>query len=69
MTATITLTPIRGSTAIGPSLTVSRRRPRHLIGSTLHAIGVFADTAFRVIVLGTDGTRQPETPALHDIRV
>ncbi|MCQ4085096.1 hypothetical protein NGB36_32165 [Streptomyces sp. RB6PN25] len=67
MTATA-LTPIRGSTAVGPPPTVDHKHSRHLIGSTLRAIGVFADTAFRVVVLGTDGTRQPDIPRLHDIR-
>ncbi len=36
--------------------------PRHRLGDLLRAIGVFADTAFRVVVLGTDGTRQPDPP-------
>lgn len=67
MTAT-TLTPIRGSTAVGPPPTAGRKHSRHLIGSALRAIGVFADTTFRVVVLGIDGTRQPDIPRLHDIR-
>jgi hypothetical protein len=63
-----TITPIRGSTAIGPPPTVDCKRSRHLIGNTLRAIGVFADTVFRVVVLGSDGTQQPDLPHLHDIR-
>jgi hypothetical protein len=63
-----TLAPIRGSTAIGPPPTADRKHSHHLIGNTLRAIGVFADTAFRVVVLGTDGTQQPDLPRLHDIR-
>ncbi|MBY8884930.1 hypothetical protein K7472_08725 [Streptomyces sp. PTM05] len=74
--ATNTLNPIRGSTAIsalsaaaraegGPSApaTPSADRgdhPRHVLGSALRAVGVFVDTAFRVVVLGTDGTKQPD---------
>jgi hypothetical protein len=63
-----TLTPIRGSTAIGPPPTADRKHSHHLIGNTLRAIGVFADTAFRVVVLGTDGIQQLDLPHLHDIR-
>jgi hypothetical protein len=63
--ATTTFTPIRGSTAIGPADapdddSARRTHPRHLLGSAMRAIGVFADTAFRIVVLGTDGTKQPE---------
>ncbi|MDF2261230.1 hypothetical protein [Streptantibioticus ferralitis] len=62
--ATTTFTPIRGSTAMGApddSGTAARRaHPRHLLGSTMRAIGVFADTAFRIVILGTDGTKQPD---------
>ncbi|MGW7004990.1 hypothetical protein ACWGCW_19830 [Streptomyces sp. NPDC054933] len=62
--ATTTFTPIRGSTAMGAvdaSGTSARRaHPRHLLGSTMRAIGVFADTAFRIVILGTDGSKQPD---------
>lgn len=34
--------------------------PRHLVGSALRAVGVYLDSAFRVAVLGIEGTRQPE---------
>lgn len=36
--------------------------PRHRLGDALRVIAVFADTAFRVVVLGTDATRQPDPP-------
>lgn len=62
--ATTTFTPIRGSTAMGaadaPGGPAPRTHPRHVLGSTMRAIGVFADTAFRIVILGTDGTKQPE---------
>ncbi len=61
---TTTFTPIRGSTAMGaadaPDDPVRRTHPRHILGSTMRAIAVFADTAFRVVVLGGDGTKQPD---------
>ncbi|MCQ4046265.1 hypothetical protein ACFOSC_26795 [Streptantibioticus rubrisoli] len=64
--ATTTFTPIRGSTAMGPADapgdSARRTHPRHLLGSAMRAIGVFADTAFRIVVLGTDGTKQREQP-------
>ena len=37
-------------------------RTRHPVGDALRAVGVFLDTAFRVVVLGTDGTRQSDPP-------
>jgi hypothetical protein len=62
--ATTTFTPIRGSTAMGaaeaPDDSVRRTHPRHILGSTMRAIGVFADTAFRIVILGGDGTKQPD---------
>ncbi|MDF3292854.1 MULTISPECIES: hypothetical protein [Streptomyces] len=61
--ATTTFTPIRGSTAMGAAdapESARRTHPRHILGSTMRAIGVFADTAFRVVILGGDGTRQPD---------
>jgi hypothetical protein len=67
MTAT-TFTPLLGSTAVGRPSTAGRKHTRHPIGSALRAIGVFADTAFRVVILGADGTRQPDIPRAHDIR-
>ncbi|MFI1094491.1 hypothetical protein [Streptomyces sp. NPDC020917] len=42
-----------GGTAIGGR----SGHPRHLIGSALHAIRVFAVTAFEVVVWGADGKR------------
>lgn len=37
---------------------------RHRLGTALRAVGVFADTAFRVVVLGADGVKEPgETDA------
>ncbi len=68
-----TMHPIRGSTASGalpgprtpgappgPPAGPGPVPPRHGLGAALHAVGVFLDTAFRVVVLGTDGTRQPD---------
>ena len=54
--------PIRGSTAA--------TRPRRRLGDALRAVGIFADTAFRVVVLGTDGEppadrTPPEPPDLR----
>ncbi len=76
--ATSTLHPIRGSTAIGaipapgePAAPERRSSPRHLIGSTIRAIGVFADTAFRVVILGADAAdaaRQPDPPGIPAAR-
>lgn len=64
-----TVHPIRGSTAYSaipgprepgaPPGDADGHRGRRL-GAALRAIGVLVDTAFRVVVLGTDGTRQPE---------
>ncbi|CCB75144.1 MULTISPECIES: hypothetical protein [Streptomycetaceae] len=76
--ATTTLPPLRGSTAIGdpaaatgPAARDRRGHPRHLLGSTMRAIAVFADTAFRVVVLGADASdaaRQPEAPRVPAAR-
>jgi len=33
---------------------------RHPLGAALHAVGVYLDTAFRVVVLGTDGLHRPD---------
>ncbi|GGO86990.1 hypothetical protein GCM10012280_24440 [Wenjunlia tyrosinilytica] len=44
---------VRGSTAV----TGTHNRPRHLVGSALRAIGIFAETAFRVTVLGSEGVK------------
>ncbi|MER5973940.1 MULTISPECIES: hypothetical protein [unclassified Streptomyces] len=41
--------PVRGSTALGIA---APPHPRHLLGNVLRAIRVYADTAFRVTVLG-----------------
>jgi hypothetical protein len=63
---TNTVNPIRGSTAScavpAPRRPPAGRLPHHRLGSALRAVGVFADTAFRVVVLGADGTRQPDPP-------
>lgn len=53
--------PIRGSTASSALSPPRTDRPRHTLGSVLRAAGVFIDTAFRVVVLGADGT--PERSA------
>jgi hypothetical protein len=73
MAASTTLHPIRGSTAIGPDHAPEsgRDHPRHLIGSAMRAIGVFADTVFRVVVLGADAAdaaRQPDNPHIPAAR-
>jgi hypothetical protein len=73
--STHTVNPIRGSTAssaLPPPRTAQTGghtapvggHPRHTLGSALHAAGVFLDTAFRVVVLGSDGTpdRGPGIP-------
>lgn len=58
--------PIRGSTAASgvpaPRLPDGHPLPHHRLADTMRAIGVFADTAFRVVVLGADATRQPDIP-------
>ncbi|MDI5967501.1 hypothetical protein POF50_009560 [Streptomyces sp. SL13] len=67
---THTVNPIRGSTAAsalppprtappgaGPRPDLDPDHPRHRLGEMLRAAGVFLDTAFRVVVLGADGTR------------
>jgi hypothetical protein len=70
--STDTVHPIRGSTASsavpGPRAgegppgqpPPADHVPSHPVGNALRAVGVFLDTAFRVVVLGTDGTRQPD---------
>ncbi|MCZ4118651.1 hypothetical protein [Streptomyces sp. H39-S7] len=40
-----------GSTALG----TSHEHPRHLLGSTLRAVRVFAQTAVEVVLLGSEG--------------
>jgi hypothetical protein len=48
------ITPNRGSTALG-----AEPHPKHSylrLGAAFRAIRVFVDTAFRVVILGTDGT-------------
>lgn len=40
-----------GSTALG----TSHEHPRHLLGSTLRAVGVFTRTAVEVVLLGSEG--------------
>ena len=74
--STHTVNPIRGSTA-SSALPPPRTAPhgehtvpadghhRHTLGSVLRAAGVLLDTAFRVIVLGSDGTpdRRPGIPS------
>lgn len=54
MTMTEHTHPIRGSTAAPPPPPVPRRR----LGTALRAVGVFAGTAFRVVILGADGIEQ-----------
>jgi hypothetical protein len=44
---------VRGSTA----MTTAHDRHPHLIGSSLRAIGVYVETAFRVTVLGPECVR------------
>jgi hypothetical protein len=53
MAASFPSNPLHGSTAVaGPGRTVHR-----VLGSAIRAVGVFLDAAFRVVVLGTDGTK------------
>lgn len=55
MTATV-MTPgptVHGGTAIG----AGRSHPRHVLGNTLRAVGVFARTALEVVLLGSEGKR------------
>ncbi|MFD9334171.1 hypothetical protein ACFWBF_07090 [Streptomyces sp. NPDC060028] len=49
--STATFTPIQGGRARGATAT-SDSRPRHRVGSVLHAAKVFAATAVSVVVLG-----------------
>lgn len=66
--STHTGNPIRGSTAssaLPPPRTEpdpASAHPRHTLGDVLRAVGVFLDSAFRVAVLGSDGTWQPDPP-------
>jgi hypothetical protein len=64
--STETVHPIRGSTASAAGVPGQRdpgaHPPRHPVGNALRAVGVFLDTAFRVVVLGTDATCQPDRP-------
>lgn len=43
----------RGSTAVNET----HSGPRHVVGSALRAIRIFADTAFRVTVMGADSVK------------
>ncbi|MEV6955799.1 hypothetical protein [Streptomyces sp. NPDC051183] len=49
--STATFTPVQGRHARGATAT-SDHRPRHRVGSVLHAARVFAATAVSVVVLG-----------------
>jgi hypothetical protein len=53
--ATASVTPSRGSTALRAE-PAHHQHPSLRLGAAFHAIRVFADTAFRVVVLGSDGT-------------
>ncbi|WP_188285366.1 hypothetical protein [Streptomyces sp. CBMA29] len=53
---TTTVTPgptVHGGTALG----ARPDHPRHLLGSTLRAVRVFAVTAVEVVLLGNEGKR------------
>jgi hypothetical protein len=53
-TSTVTPGPtVHGGTALG----ARPEHPRHLLGSTLHAVRVFAVTALEVVLLGNEGKR------------
>jgi len=52
--ATASITPTRGSTALETE-PAHHQHPFHRLGATFRAVRVFADTAFRIVVLGTDG--------------
>ncbi|WP_277438732.1 hypothetical protein [Streptomyces sp. SPB162] len=43
------------SAAGGTALGSSHDHPRHLLGSTLRAVRVFAQTAVEVVLLGSEG--------------
>jgi hypothetical protein len=61
--------PVRGSSALGPES--ARHHLAHLLGTALRAIGIFADTVFRVVLLGADGThpqRQASSSSASTIR-
>ncbi|MDX6311338.1 MAG: hypothetical protein QOF84_3334 [Streptomyces sp.] len=61
--------PVRGSSALGPDSV--HRHLTHLLGTALRAIGIFADTVFRVVLLGSDGTpprRQASSSSASTIR-
>ena len=61
--ATATIPPVIGSSALGPdSAHRLLLQPVHMAGTALRAIGIFADTVFRVVLLGADGT-PPERQA------
>lgn len=73
--STHTVNPIRGSTASsalppprtappGERTAPDGGHPKHTLGSVLRAAGVFLDAAFRVVVLGSEGTpdRGPGIP-------
>ncbi|MCW2873477.1 hypothetical protein [Actinacidiphila oryziradicis] len=53
--ATASVNPPRGSTALRAEA-AHHQHPYLRLGAAFRAIRVFADTAFRVVVLGTDGT-------------
>jgi hypothetical protein len=52
-TVTINPNPAGGSTALGTE--AARHHPLHVVGTALRAVRVFAETTFRVVVLGDDG--------------
>ncbi len=54
------------ASSTGPTAAPADAHPRHRLGDALRAIGVFLDTAFRVVVLGTDGTKPGPQPGPKD---
>jgi hypothetical protein len=49
-----TVSPVHGGSALAEDAT--HRHPVHPVGDALRAVRVFVATAFRVVVLGQDGT-------------